>query len=153
MDISEDVKVSINQKKIGMDEQWDGLKGYLTNTDLPANEVFDLYHDLWVIERAYSITKGTLEMRPMFHFTPKRIEAHVCICFVAYKVYKKLERILMTNKFNLSVDKVLSIAKTVTTIRVRLPHNDSSITKMMLLYTKQKIIAPLFDDKFWDGVK
>jgi hypothetical protein len=38
--------------------------------------------------------KGTLELRPMFHFTPKRIEVHVCICFIAYKVYKELERIL-----------------------------------------------------------
>ena len=78
---------------------------------------------LWVIERAYRITKGTLEMRPMFHFTQKRIEAHVCICFVAYKVYKELERILLENNINLSVVKVLSIAKTVTTIRVKLPHN------------------------------
>jgi hypothetical protein len=53
----------------------------------------------------------------MFHFTPRRIEAHVCICFVAYKVYKELERILAATGFNMSVDKVLSIAKTVATIR------------------------------------
>ena len=30
----------------------------------------------------------------MFHFTRRRIEAHVCICFVALKVYKELERLL-----------------------------------------------------------
>jgi transposase len=41
---------------------------------------------LRVIERAYRVTKGTLEMRPVFHFNPKRIEAHVCICFVAYNL-------------------------------------------------------------------
>ena len=29
----------------------------------------------------------------MFHFTERRIEAHVCICFIAYKVYKELERL------------------------------------------------------------
>ena len=153
LDISDDVKVTINQEKISIDQQWDGLKGYLTNTNLPAQDVFDLYHDLWFIERAYRITKGTLEMRPVFHFTAKRIEAHVCICFVAYKVYKELERILRSNNFNLSVDKVLSIAKTVTTIKVRLPHNDRSMTQMMLLTSKQKLIAPLFDDKFWERVK
>jgi len=44
-------------------------------------------------------------------FTAKRIEAHVCICFVAYKVYKELERILRLSGINLSVDKVLNIAK------------------------------------------
>jgi transposase len=59
---------------------------------------------LWVIEQAYRITKGTLKMRPMFHFIPKRIESHVCICFVAYNVYKELEWILKLSKINLSKD-------------------------------------------------
>ena len=31
-------------------------------------------------------------IRPLFHFTPRRIEALVCICFIAYKVYKELEK-------------------------------------------------------------
>jgi len=94
LEISDNVKVTINQDKIREDEKWDGLKGYLTNTKLEAKDVYEQYCGLWVIERAYRVTKGTLEMRPMFHFTAKRIEAHVCICFVAYKVYKELERIL-----------------------------------------------------------
>ena len=38
------------------------------------------------MERAFRITKGTLEVRPMFHFTEKRIEAHVCICFVTLDI-------------------------------------------------------------------
>ena len=75
------------------------------------------YSGLWLVERAFRITKGTLDMRPMFHFTPKRIEAHACICFVAYKVYKELERILKMKQINMSVDKVLDIAKTITTIK------------------------------------
>jgi transposase len=94
LEISDHVKVSINQEKIREDQQWNGLKGYLTNTELDAKQVYEQYCGLWVIERAYRVTKGTLEMPPMFHFTQKRIEAHVCICFVAYKVYKELERIL-----------------------------------------------------------
>ena len=88
------MQVVINEEKIHEDAKWDGLKGYLNNTDLPANEVYAQYNGLWVIERAYRITKSTLELRPMFHITPKRIEVHVCICFVAYKVYKELERII-----------------------------------------------------------
>ncbi len=121
LELTDNVKVRINQEKINEDEKWDGLKGYITNTDLPASTVCEQYNELWVIERAYRVTKGTLEMRPMFHFTPKRIEAHVCICFVAYKVYKELERILKTNNINMSVDKVLNIAKTITTIKINLP--------------------------------
>ncbi len=125
------------------------MKGYITNTTLPAKEVYKQYNGLWIIERAYRVTKGTLEMRPMFHFTSPRIEAHVCICFVAYKVCKELERILKTTDINLSVDKVLSIAKTVTTIKVKLPSSGSTLSKTLLLTPKHKSIAKLFDEEFW----
>ena len=57
--------------------------------------------------------KGNLvQMRSMFHFTERRIEAHVCICFIAYKVYKELERLIAINKIGMRVDKVLETAKT-----------------------------------------
>ena len=85
----------------------------------------------------------------MFHFTEKRIEAHICICFVAYKVYKELERILKVSGINLSVDKVLNIAKTITAIKVKLPGSGETITQTMLITPKHKSIAKLFDDKFW----
>ena len=67
-----------------------------------------------------------VQMRSMFHFTERRIEAHVCICFIAYKVYKELERLIAINKIGMRVDKVLETAKTITTIRVRMPENGTS---------------------------
>lgn len=149
LEISDNVKVTINRDKIEQDEKWDGLKAYLTNTKLPAKDVYEQYNSLWSIERAFRITKGTLEMRPMFHFTPKRIEAHVCICFVAYKVYKELERILKISHINMSVDKVLDIAKTITTIKINLPLSGNTMTQTMLLTQRHKSIAQLFDENFW----
>ena len=145
LEISKDVEVVISDEKIVEDEKWDGLKGYVTNTKLPANEVVDQYHGLWVVERAFRISKGTLEMRPMFHFTERRIEAHVCICFVAYKVYKELERIIAATGIEMSVDKVLDIAKTITTVRVNMPQNHEVYTKTLFLSEQQKAIKPLFD--------
>jgi len=152
LELSSSVEVNINDQKIIEDSQWDGLKGYITNTNLPAATVYEQYRELWVIERAYRVTKGTLEMRPMFHFTPKRIEAHVCICFVAYKVYKELERILKLNDINLSVDKVLNIAKTITTLKIKLPVSGETVTKTMLITAKHKTISQLFDQKFWEMI-
>jgi transposase len=149
LEIADDVKVAINQDKIREDEKWDGLKGYLTNTTLCPKDVCEQYNGLWVIERAYRVTKGTLEMRPIFHFTPKRIEAHVCICFVAYKVYKELERILKLSGINLSVDKVLNIAKTITTLKIKLPASGETLTKTMILTKRHKAIEVLFEKKFW----
>jgi transposase len=149
LDISDNVKVSINKERIEEDKKWDGLKGYLTNTELSAKDVYEQYCGLWSVERAFRITKGTLEMRPMFHFTPKRIEAHVCICFVAYKVYKELERILKMNHINMSADKVIGIAKTITTIKINLPISGNTMTQTMLLTPRHKSIAQLFDENFW----
>ncbi|GHT43761.1 hypothetical protein AGMMS49965_18210 [Bacteroidia bacterium] len=127
LEISDDIKATINYDKIREDECWDGLKGYITNTNLTAKAVYEQYSELWQVERAFRITKGTLELRPMFHFTKKRIVAHVCICFVAYKVYKELERILKSEGINLSVDKVLDIAKTITTLKINLPISNETI--------------------------
>ncbi|CDD16579.1 MAG: hypothetical protein SOZ87_02945 [Candidatus Cryptobacteroides sp.] len=50
-------------------------------------------------------------------FSEKRIEAHICICFVAYKVHKELERVIKKAGLDLSVDKVLDIATTLITLR------------------------------------
>ena len=152
LEISDNIQVKISPEKINEDEMWDGLKGYLTNTTLPAREVYEQYSGLWIIERAYRVTKGTLEMRPMFHFTTKRIEAHVCICFVAYKIYKELERILKLKGINLSVDKVLNIAKTITTLKVKLPISGETITKTMILTNKHRSIEDLFEKNFWENL-
>ena len=147
--IGKDIEVEIDYEKVKIDEQWDGLKGYLTNTDLSPSAICEHYSGLWQIERAFRITKGTLELRPMFHFTKKRIEAHVCLCFVAYKVYKEFERVLKTNGINLSVDKVLNIAKTIITLKIKLPTSGKKINKTMLMTPKHKSIAALFDENFW----
>lgn len=147
--LADHVRVEIDYTKVAEDARWDGLKGYITNTELPACDVYQQYSELWQVERAFRVTKGVLDIRPMFHFTRKRIEAHVCICFVAYKVYKELERMLKVNGIGMSVDKVLSIAKTITTVRVKLKESNKTISRTMLITDKHKSIAKLFEDSFW----
>lgn len=143
-----EVKVVINYDRIADDARWDGLKGYLTNTTIPIEQVYRAYHNLWHVERAFRIAKSKIEIRPMFHFTRKRIEAHVCICFVALKVYKELERMLKVSDIRMSVDKVLALAKTITTIQIKMPLNNEVYTKTMLMARHQRI-AKLFDEEFW----
>ena len=126
-----DVKISIDYGLLEKDAQWDGLKGYLTNADLPVADIYAAYHNLWHVEKAFRISKSKIEIRPMFHFTRRRIEAHVCICFVALKVYK-----------------VLEMAKTVVTIQINLPKSKRTLTKVMLMKRHQKI-AFLFNEDFW----
>ena len=145
LEISKDVDVTIVENKIIEDSRWDGLKGYITNTDLDAQSVIAHYHGLWVVERAFRVSKSKLEARPIFHFTERRIEAHICICFIAYKVYKELERLIAMKQIGMSVDKVLDVAKTVVTVRVDMPHNGELYTKTLFLTEDHRRIMPLFD--------
>ena len=121
---------------------------HLTNTNIPIQDVYAAYHNLWHVERAFRIAKSKIEIRPMFHFTRKRIEAHICICFVALKVYKELERMPKVTEIKMSVDKVLALAKTITTIQIKIPLNKEVYTQTMLMARHQKI-AKLFDEDFW----
>lgn len=149
LSVSSGVTVSIDDEKVRQDAIWDGLKGYKTNTDLSPEEVYEAYQNLWNVERSFRITKGTLDVRPMFHFTPRRIEAHVCICFVALKVYKELERLLKLSGCPYSVDEVLRIAETVVTIEIARPENNDTVTKTLCLTEEEKAIAYLIETDDW----
>jgi hypothetical protein len=60
-----------------------------------------------------------------------------------------MERILKICGINLSVDKVLNIAKTITTLKVRLPVSGEKLIKTMLITAKHKSISKLFEQEFW----
>lgn len=142
--ISDDVSVVIDMEKVAEDAAWDGWKGYITNTTLSAQECIDQYHGLWVVERSFRISKGSLDMRPMFHFTEKRIEAHVCLCFVALKLYKEMERLLKTLDWELSVDKTLDIAGTISTVTITLP-DKTRVSRILYLTPDQQSLNPLIE--------
>lgn len=111
--------------------------------------MYEAYQNLWNVEKSFRITKGTLDVRPMFHFTPRRIEAHVCICFVALKVYKELERLLKQSGCQYSVDEVLRIAETVVTIEIARPENNDTVTKTLCLTKEERAISFLIETDDW----
>ena len=102
-----DVSISIDYQKIEKSICWDGLKGYITNTKLTIKEVITQYKELWNIERAFRISKTDLQIRPIYHRKRNRIEVHICISFMAYLIYKELERLLKNNEIEISVEKAI----------------------------------------------
>lgn len=125
-----EIDISIDYDKIPEDKRWDGLKGYLTNTDLTADEIVKNYTNLWQIEKAFRISKTDLKVRPIFHRVRRRIEAHVCIAFVAYAIYKDLERILYAHKAPFSVKRACDLSQTIYELTYDLPNtrNQEKIT-------------------------
>jgi transposase len=62
------------------------------------------YARLLKIEESFRINKHTLSMRPIYHFKPERIKAHIALCFMAFSVLRHMEyHIKLTQKLSLEV--------------------------------------------------
>ena len=119
-----DISITIDYDKFNSDNKWDGLKGYLTNTKLSAKDIIENYNQLWQIEKAFRISKTDLKIRPIYHRIRSRIEAHICIAFVAYTIYKEVEKRLADRNIPLSPARVAELTKTMYTIKIRIPETD-----------------------------
>jgi len=139
-----EIQISMDHEKLNHDQQWDGLKGYLTNTQLSKEETIENYNHLWKIEKAFRISKHDLRLRPFYHRLKRRIEAHTCIAFVSYKIYKELERQLKEKNSNLSPENAIEIAKTIYSVKVKTPKTKEVLIKTLLLTDEQKYLAKLF---------
>lgn len=126
-----EIMIEIDYDKYEEDKVWDGLKGYVTNSNLSDTEVIENYKNLWYIERAFRMSKTDLRIRPIFHRIRNRIEAHICIAFTAYCIYKELERVLKLEKSKLSLKKASDITHNIYELTYRLPN--ANITKSQLL--------------------
>ena len=107
-------KYVINEELILKSEKLEGIKGYITNTDLTPQEIIEKYHSLWRIENCFRITKSDLLARPIFHRLDETIKAHLVIVFAGLAVTRFIEI-----KTNLSIKKVIKIISKVLTHKVK----------------------------------
>jgi len=80
-------------KKIARSERFDGFVSISTNAkDIGEVEVLDSYKQLYKIEHTFRTFKSYLETRPMFHWTEKRIEGHLCLCYICFTLLNYLQQ-------------------------------------------------------------
>lgn len=90
--IEGDARIELNEEKIKAASRWDGLHGVITNAkSLTQYEILKQYNNLWEVENAFRVTKHDLKVRPVFHWKPRRVKAHLAISFIAYSLVKQLE--------------------------------------------------------------
>lgn len=82
------MRIKADSQKFEADAKRDGLKGYVTNARLSKGDILESYWPLWQIEKAFRISKTGLKIGPIHHRQQRRIEAHICLSFAAYKAYK-----------------------------------------------------------------
>jgi len=88
-----DINIILDEDKIKEDEGWDGLKGLIVNknSSLSNEEILSQYNNLWQIEESFRITKHDLKIRPIYHWKPSRVKAHIAISFSAFLLVRYLE--------------------------------------------------------------
>lgn len=69
-----------------------GVKGYVTNLDIPDDQGITNYHQLWHVEQSFRMSKSDPKARPIFHHKRDPIEAHLTVVFAALAIGKTIER-------------------------------------------------------------
>ena len=104
------LSITLNEDKILEDEAWDGLKGIVTNNETLSNEeLIHQYSNLWQVEESFRITKHDLKIRPIYHWKPSRVKAHLAISFMAYALVRYLEYRVRLQYKKLSPEKIRQI--------------------------------------------
>lgn len=80
--------LSIDDEAVVRDARFDGLHGLWTSLEEPGPDIRARYAELWRIEHGFRVLKHTLAVRPVFHWTERRVRAHVAICFVAFALLR-----------------------------------------------------------------
>lgn len=130
-----ETKVSIDYELFHQDVVWDGLKGYVTNTELGVHQVIASYGNLWQVEKAFRMSKTDLRFRPIYHRKERRIKSHMLICFASYALMKALEIKIKDAGIELSVQKAIDELKDVQQLTYQLPK--SKHLKHQILKTNQ----------------
>lgn len=101
--INGDAEIAVNEEKLNNDAKWDGLLGVVTNLQnaLPT-EILAQYRSLWQIEECFRINKHDLKMRPIYHWAPHRVKAHVAISFIAFVCVRYLEYLIAIQSYKIS---------------------------------------------------
>lgn len=134
----QNASISLDADKIADAAQWDGLHGIITNIrDDAPQSLLMRYARLWVIEESFRINKHTLKMRPIFHFKPERIHAHIAICYMTFSVLRHLQyRVNLTQKISIDtiLDELLNVQASIyihkkTKDRYRVPGSHSNTAR------------------------
>jgi hypothetical protein len=100
---------AIDETALARAQLMDGKLMLVTNVrDMAASEVVQRYKALADIERGFKVLKSEIEIAPVFHRLPERIQAHASICFMALILYRVMRQRLKLAGSDLSPEAALA---------------------------------------------
>jgi len=128
-------KKEINYNLVESSRLKAGIKGYVTDLDINAQEVIDAYHQLFQVERSFRMAKSDLKARPIFHHKRDSIEAHLTVVFAALAMAR-----LVQDATGLSIKRFLRILKVIQ-------------TGVVLINGKQRKVRPILSDEATEALR
>jgi transposase len=108
--------------------KWDGaylLRGYLpqsTPADAPA--IWQMYIQLTQVEEAFRTIKSDIAVRPIWHFTERRVEAHILVAFLGYCLSASLRMRMSRHAPGLTPREALASLGEIRMVDVSIPTSD-----------------------------
>lgn len=94
-------RVSINQAAIEKDLQLAGYNLLITSEiNIPDQQIYETYHNLWRIEESFKIMKSDLDARPVFLQKKETIQGHFLICYLTVLLERLFQFKILENRFS-----------------------------------------------------
>jgi transposase len=100
--------------------------------DLSAVEAVRLYKELSEVERCFANLKDVIDMRPVYHQTAERVEAHIFVAALAFLLHRAIEKKLKAARLDLSATDALTVLKSLRVVDINLGNGT----------TKRSVTAP-----------
>jgi transposase len=97
---------------------------YLLRTNLTGHseeELWHMYMQLNDAEAAFRTLKQDLSIRPIHHQLQERVKAHVLVCFLAYALYRTLDRLAKQKGLAMTPRRILATLATIKSGDIILP--------------------------------
>jgi transposase len=90
-------------------------------------ELWKLYIQLTQAEDAFRTTKSDLGLRPVYHQTAERMEAHILVCFLALAMWRTLQQWMECAGLGTAPRKLVEEMREIRSLDVVLPAKDKKI--------------------------
>jgi transposase len=98
----------LNEKLIEESGKYDGYYGIqCSDPCMDGQDIVRAYHSLVAIEDCFKTMKSTLEARPVFHWSAKRIKGHFVSCYIAFFMGRLLEIMLKKKGTPASAERIM----------------------------------------------
>ena len=138
----------VTQETFGFKLNWPKLRearrregSYLLRSNVTGGDPAQLwafYLQLVEVEQAFKELKGDLAIRPIYHQTDERIEAHIFVAFLAYCLQVTLKQRLRSLAPGLTPRSVLDKMAAIQMVDVQLPTTDGR-TVILSRYTEPEL--------------